>query len=71
MTENKLRKFISKPREPPSDKRTHQPIILTDSKGIYLKKYACHDIEKQIVWLPKSRVVKPKIEMLIYHPILV
>jgi len=54
MTENKLRKFISKPREPPSGKRTHQPIILTDSKGNYLKKYACHDVEKQIVWLPKS-----------------
>jgi hypothetical protein len=33
MTENKLRKFISKPREPPSGKITHQPIILTDSKG--------------------------------------
>jgi hypothetical protein len=54
MTENKLGKFISKPREPPSGKRTHQPIILTDSKGNYLKKYACHDVEKQIVWLPKS-----------------
>jgi hypothetical protein len=50
MTENKIRKFISKP---PSGKRTHQPIILTDSKGNYLKKYACHDVEKQIVWLPK------------------
>jgi hypothetical protein len=51
ITENKLRKFISKPREPPSGKITHQPIILTDSKGNYLKKYACHDVEKQIVWL--------------------
>jgi hypothetical protein len=49
MTENKLRTFISKPREPPSGKRTHQPILLTDSKGNYLKKYACHDVEKQIV----------------------
>jgi hypothetical protein len=38
MTENKLRKFTSKPREPPSGKRTHQPKILTDSKGIYLTK---------------------------------
>ena len=54
MTENKLRKFISKPRVPPSGKRTHQPIILTDNKGNYLNKYACHDVEKQIVWLPKS-----------------
>jgi hypothetical protein len=45
---------ISKPREPPSGKRTHQPIILTGSKGNYLKTYACHDVEEQIVWLPKS-----------------
>ena len=45
---------ISIPREPPSGKRTHQPIILTGSKGNYLKTYACHDVEEQIVWLPKS-----------------
>ena len=54
MTENKLRKFLDKPRDPPTGTKTHQPILLTDSKGNHLKNFAIHAAETDILWWSKG-----------------
>ena len=54
MTENKLRKLINKPRDPPKGERRHKPIILADSKGKRLEEHIYHDIDKEIDWNSKG-----------------
>ena len=54
MTENKLRKFIARPRTSPVGNRKLQPFILTDSKGNWLKRQTSNEIENQIIWQAKS-----------------
>ena len=46
MSENKLKKFVEKPRKPPVGKKTYQALILADSKGKRLKKYGSYEAEK-------------------------
>ena len=54
MTENKLRKLINKPRDPPKGERRHKPVILADSKGKRLEEHIYHDIDKEIDWNSKG-----------------
>ena len=54
MSEHKLLKFINKDREAPTGQRRKKPIILTDSKGNWLRKYVAHPIERELVWRAKS-----------------
>ena len=53
MSENKLRKFIARPRTSPVGDRKLQPIVLTDSKGNWLKRQISDEIENQIIWQAK------------------
>lgn len=54
MTENKLRKFIGRPRVQPTGTKTHQPVVLSDSKGGKLEKHVTHSTERQLVWWTKG-----------------
>ncbi|KAK3101656.1 hypothetical protein FSP39_005248 [Pinctada imbricata] len=48
------KKYIEKPRSAPIGDRKLQPIILSDSKGNWLKNHVSDDVEKQIIWQSKS-----------------
>jgi hypothetical protein len=54
MSESKLRKFIARPRTSPVGDRKLQPIVLTDSKGNWLKRQISDETENQIIWQAKS-----------------
>ena len=54
MSVNKLVKFLGKPRIQQGNSKTHTPVVLTDSKGNWLKRKAEHRSERDIIWWAKS-----------------
>lgn len=50
---NKLRKFINKPRPNPEGNRKLTPVVLTDSKG-GISQYVAHNTEREIIWWYKG-----------------
>lgn len=46
---NKLRKFINKPRPNPQGNRKLVPVVLTDSKG-EISSHVAHNTEREILW---------------------
>ncbi|CAG2258000.1 unnamed protein product [Mytilus edulis] len=56
MTEHKLLKYLSKPFEFPTGKRKLTPVVISDSKGLYLQRATTSNFETQIKWwCAKSR----------------
>jgi len=53
MSEKKLRDYLQTPRSPTVGSRALRPVILSDSKGNYLKDQVHHPEDRQIVWWNK------------------
>lgn len=54
MSTNKLVNFLNKPRPSKGPRQTHMPVVLTDSKGVWLKNRAVDPEDTNIVWWAKS-----------------
>ena len=53
MSETKIRDYMQTQRSPTVGNRALRPVILSDSKGDYLKDQILHPEERQIVWWSK------------------
>lgn len=54
MSTNKLVNFLNKPRSTKGPKQTHLPVVLTDSKGNWLRDRATDQSEIDLIWWAKS-----------------
>ena len=56
MSNNKLVKFLNNVKKPPTSDKIYMPVVLSDSKGNWLKEHAkgTHPVEKEIIWWSKS-----------------
>jgi hypothetical protein len=53
MSEKKIRDYMQTQRSPTVGNRFLRPVILSDSKGDYLKDQVFHPEDRQIVWWNK------------------
>ena len=54
MSETRLTKYLQLPRQPIEGTKQATPVILSDSKGLYLKNQVQHPEERNIVWWCKK-----------------
>ena len=54
MSEKKLRDFLQEPRTPTAGRQQLTPVVLSDSKGGYLRDQISHPEDREIVWWNKS-----------------
>lgn len=57
MSEKKIRDYLQTQRYVTVVKRYLRPVVLSDSKGVYIKDQVSHPDDRQIIWL-KKRVIK-------------
>ncbi|CAC5418220.1 unnamed protein product [Mytilus coruscus] len=53
MSEKKVRDYLQTPRSLTVGKRYLRPVVLSDSKGVYLKDQVRHPEDRQIIWWNK------------------
>jgi hypothetical protein len=69
MSKNKLVKVLNNVKQPPTSDKIYTPVVLSDSKGNWLKHHAkgTHPVEKEIIWWSKSGAkIKDRLNWLEY-----